>query len=83
MASVSADLQGSLGRWNMSPGFQIVAVIEAHLPQGRVLHGRFFLGGRGLYLRARATQASTQRVQLECHYGTRAPKTIFGMAFGT
>ena len=24
-----------------------------------------------------------QRVQLECHYGSRAPKTIYGMVFGT
>ena len=25
----------------------------------------------------------TQRVQLECHYGIRAPRTIYGMVFGT
>ena len=25
----------------------------------------------------------SQRVQLECHYGIRAPKTMYGMVFGT
>ena len=29
------------------------------------------------------TTYETQRVQLECHYGIRAHKTIYGMVFGT
>ena len=31
----------------------------------------------------RSLQGITQRVQLECHYGIRAHKAIYGMVFGT
>ena len=34
--------------------------------------------------RTRALQCTdAQRVQLECHYGIKAHKTIYGMVFGT
>ena len=49
--------------------------------------GLYLLGSTGdegvTFGRVQKSAQFTQRVQLECHYGIRAPKTIYGMAFGT
>ena len=39
------------------------------------------LGSKGL--KCTVDVEGSQRVQLECHYGSRAPQTIYGMIFGT
>ena len=63
------------------PGSEMKAALAAE--EGRDLHKRFEARWHG-YTSGYSTQFHVaQRVQLECHYGIRSPKTNYGMVAGT